>query len=112
MLTPEDIQALKEVFATKDDLTRFATKEDLAKFATKDDLTNFATKDDLTALASQKDLQSFRAEMTQMLEATTTAILDGVRSYLEANITPFIPNHEQRLKRIEDHMDLPPNGHN
>ena len=37
-LTNEDLQALRNEFATKADLERFATKDDLERFATKEDL--------------------------------------------------------------------------
>ena len=50
MITDKDIQKLKTVFATKEDLNSFSTKDDLKNFATKDDLKNFATKDDLEKL--------------------------------------------------------------
>ena len=47
VLTNEDIQKLKEIFATKADLDKFATKEDLKRFVTREDLNRFATKEDL-----------------------------------------------------------------
>ena len=59
MITDTDIQKLKQVFVTKEDLKHFATKKDLERFATKDDITdikkelsNYATKDDLKETTS------------------------------------------------------------
>jgi hypothetical protein len=46
-LTPADIEALKGIFATKEDLKSFAMKEDLTNLVTKADAKNFATKNDL-----------------------------------------------------------------
>ena len=40
-ITNKDIDKLKEVFATKEDLNRFATKEDLKGFATNENLKSF-----------------------------------------------------------------------
>ena len=38
MITDADIEKLKKVFATKDDLNSFATKDDLKAYPTKVDL--------------------------------------------------------------------------
>ncbi len=75
-ITNKDVDKLKEVFETKEDLKRFATKDDLNKFATKDDLKRFATRDDLDAkfkevLAGQdqimKELEKARQDRTLAL---------------------------------------------
>lgn len=97
-LTSEDIQALKAIFATKEDIAALTNK-----FATKDDLAAFATKADLQAFK-----QDLLREVDAKLETHTSAILGGVRSYLENNVVPFLLDHEKRLDRIEDQLDLPP----
>lgn len=47
-ITNKDVDKLKEVFATKEDLNRFATKDDLEKlkevFATKEDFKQYKTE--------------------------------------------------------------------
>lgn len=100
-LTPDDIKLLKEVFATKEDLARFVTKEDVAAFATKDDLKQLSKGFD-------GKLEKLSQTFDQKLDDMKTAILDGVRSYLETSITPLLHNHEKRIHRVETHLDLPP----
>jgi predicted nuclease with TOPRIM domain len=64
MITDNDVNKLKTIFATKDDLKAFATKDDLKAFATKDDLKTSHEKvmDKLDVIA--KELQDFRDEQT------------------------------------------------
>ncbi len=55
----QEIQEIKAVMVTKDDIKNMATKDDLKSFATKDDIKNFATKDDLKNFATKDDLRNF-----------------------------------------------------
>jgi len=86
MITDKDIEKLKKVFATKDDLIgmekrfdkKFATKDDLKRFATKKDLKKelsaYATKDDLKKLATKDDLKAYatREDLKKELSAYAT----------------------------------------
>ncbi len=61
--TKKLIGAMKDVFATKEDMTTFATKDDLKKFATKEDVAKLATKKDLSAV--RKDIKEIRSEISK-----------------------------------------------
>jgi len=84
MITDADINILKTVFATKEDLKGFATKDDLQKMesgirhdmATKDDLKRFATKDDLKRFATKEDVQ-------EIVKESTESIVEGVRIIID-----------------------------
>lgn len=123
-------------FATKDDLAAFATKEDLKQLSARIDTKfgqqgqEFDQKLDqqskgfdgkLEKLSQRFDqklgqqnkgfdekLAKLGQTFDQKLEDVKTAILDGVRSYLETTITPLLHDHEKRIHRVETHLDLPP----
>lgn len=127
MITDKDIQKLKSVFATKDDLGKFATKDDLKKFATKDDLKKFATKDDLVAfegridkkfatkddlkkavkpLVTKKDLSSFSDQIIEFITLSDKANGDEMREHVNSlakEISSIVTNHEGRIKDLEKH---------
>ncbi|MDD5593455.1 MAG: hypothetical protein PHG97_01770 [Candidatus Margulisbacteria bacterium] len=68
-ITNKDVEKLKEVFATKEDLKSFATKEDLKSFATKEDLKAFATKEGLKVFATKDELTtSINGLRTELIE--------------------------------------------
>ena len=81
MLEEKDIEQLKEVFATKEDLREFATKKDLEKFATKEDIQQireeFATKE-----ALEKTEVSLANHMIRMEERLENKI-DGMTTTLD-----------------------------
>jgi len=81
VLVKKDIQLLKGIFATKDDLKRFATKDDLKRFATKDDLKEL--KNDLF-----NKLDSFLKEIIASRDEQTV-------------IAHQISGHEDRLEKLE-----------
>lgn len=81
MATKEDLKdfATKEdleSFATKEDLKIFATKEDLKSFATKEDLKDFATKDDLKNLATKEDINILAEELHTEIQAVYNELVD------------------------------------
>ena len=63
MITDRDIEKLKTVFATKEDLKQFATKDDLKRFATKEDLNRFVTK-----LELREELKEWSNEIISTIE--------------------------------------------
>lgn len=102
MLTKNDIELLKKVFATKEDLQKFATKEDLKQFATKEDLNRFATKndllkmearfnqkfatkDDLKKLATKKDLERFatKEDLTEISKSIANDVVSLLNPFFE-----------------------------
>jgi hypothetical protein len=62
MITDADIEKLKQVFATKDDLLSMEARMD-RKYATKRDLDRFATKDDLNDIRTE--MQAMEKRMTK-----------------------------------------------
>ncbi len=119
MLTDQDIDKLKQIFATKEDLNRFATKDDLNRFATKDDLANmenrfgqrFATKNDLIKMeerfdhkfATKDHLQRSIDELIDMITDRFNTVLeklDDISSEIKG--TRIVSgNHEGRLQKLE-----------
>lgn len=93
MITDNDIEKLKKVFATKDDLASMEKRQD-TKYATKDDLKSFATKDDLKSYPTKGDL-------TKAFEENNKIILKGVAEYLESAIIRILNDHEKRIDRLE-----------
>nr|WP_261310639.1 PD-(D/E)XK nuclease family protein [Saccharolobus shibatae] len=57
MATKQELEEIKNVMATKEDLKGMATKEDLKTMATKEDLKGMATKEDLKTMATKEDLK-------------------------------------------------------
>ena len=98
-LTLDDIEKLKKVFATKDDLKIFATKDDLKRFATKDDLIRFATKEDLEDLASKQDLIEFKSDIFDKIDSVLKELVT-MREELTV-VTHRVSNHEDRLESLE-----------
>jgi hypothetical protein len=80
MLDDNDIEKLKEVFATKDDLKEsFASKQDIENLidivVTKEDSKSFAKKDDLekidkrlSGIASKEDIQKLSKQLSSLSE--------------------------------------------
>lgn len=83
----DQIQQLKDIFATKDDLKSFATKDDLKSFATKDDLKSFATKDDL-----KKSLAPIKRKLNAIQKDLSWTML----------------KYDSRLVHLEKHVIHPP----
>lgn len=102
MLDNKDIQKLKEVFATKEDLERFATKEELNANTTKLLQEIFATKE---------DLEAFREEVRKSFSNLHTAI-DGyakkVDTYAQEMImlAHKVDRHEKWLHQIADKLGI------
>lgn len=98
---------LKEVFATKGDLTVFASKDDLQRFATKNDLQRFATKEDLQQFPIKDDLQDFARKSDLQVFATkddVRATVNGVREEirgLRKMLEEDALAESRRLDRVE-----------
>lgn len=90
MITDRDIEKLKAVFATKDDLNRFATK---------DDLKNFATKDDLTDLVSHK---YFHTELNAQLNKFATEIIEFTQTCISTSIRT---SQQETVNEIKEYID-------
>ncbi|ACP47527.1 Protein of unknown function DUF1626 [Sulfolobus islandicus Y.N.15.51] len=64
MATKQELEEIKNVMATKEDLKGMATKEDLKTMATKEDLKGMATKEDLKTMATKEDLKRLETIIT------------------------------------------------
>jgi len=124
MITDKDIEKLKKVFATKDDLIgmeerfdkKFATKDDLKKelkaYATKDDLKKelsaYATKDDLKVYATKNDLLRLKGDLLGEMSKLRHGIIEDLEVFFHEQMMPIFEQHERRITRIEKHVKLPP----
>jgi hypothetical protein len=94
-LNQNDVELLKSIFATKEDLSKFATKEDLTNFSTKDDLKPFATKDDLNQLEKRQNFKFDQLEgiVSKSFEEIETNFSDRIsRLEEEVGISPPLPH--------------------
>jgi hypothetical protein len=104
MLTKSDIQQLKNVFATKQDLEEFATKKDLEEFATKKYLEKFATKKDLEKFVTKNEFFAAFDALMHELKAIREELTVG--SYRRSKNHDSIQNHEGRLTLIESKLSF------
>lgn len=117
MITDQDIEKLKQVFATKKDLEQFATKEDLNRFATKEDLKRFATKEDLERFVTKEDfdtrLDTMSKEIVNLFNSTNQRI-DRIDEKIDRNNEIILEilqeirthrivlgDHEKRFQKVE-----------
>ena len=105
----DQIQQLKDIFATKDDLKGFATKTDLKPFATKDDLKSFATKTDLKPFATKDDFKGFatRDETKSILSKALAPLKRDIKS-IKKDLNWVIGKYDTRLNHLEKHIIHPP----
>ena len=102
MLEDKDIQKLKKVFATKEDLEKFVTKGDLDKVSNELLKEIFATKE---------DLETFREEVRKSFSDLHTAI-DGyakkVDTYAQEMImlAHKVDRHEKWLHQIAEKLGI------
>lgn len=96
-LNSADIEMLKGIFATKDDLKRFATKDDLKRFATKDDLLDM--RDELTSTITQ-----FKSDFFEMIDPILKEIVANrdERTIMAHNITEL----RERVEKIEKQLGM------
>ncbi len=99
------IQALKGIFATKDDLKKFATKNDLKRFATKEDLVELKEElqqyidDRLSHLPTKEEFfERVYMLIGQLRKTDKEQILQSGRLSEHDDI---LDNHEQRITRLE-----------
>jgi len=130
MITNKDIEKLKTVFATKEDLKRFATKEDLdirlAKYATKEDLdirlAKYATKkdldDNLKNHPNRTEMQQMGVDIISTIEKLFNDNMERIDtrlSKIENKLTeilmwkPVLADHEARIQDIETKQEKTPN---
>jgi len=124
MITDRDIEKLKAVFATKEDLKNFATKEDLKQFATKEDLhlmevrmdKKYATKEEINAqfAAFRLEFAKFSTKMSNNFynfEVKMRLELQNLREDKEitAEYKDHIEDHEKRITTLEHEVRSRPN---
>lgn len=108
MITDKDIEKLKTVFATKDDLKQFATKADLIEI--RNELASKASKEDLRIYATKADMNnqfnSFAREVAQMLTDFAEAIdkrFDRLEQIIDEG-TRHLNKHDRRIELHEDRI--------
>lgn len=107
-LTTADIDLLRGIFATKDDLAQFATKDDVKEIV-KEETKHFTTKDDLTQFATREYLDKTLDNKLAPLKKDIKKI-----KHDQNTIISFFDNQtiglKKRITRIENHLDLPPHN--
>jgi hypothetical protein len=125
MITDRDIEKLKQVFATKEDLKDFATKKDLQsmeerfnrKFATKEDISKFPTKDEMRTeihnqiLPVQLELQVIKTKVMKVdvdltkFKEELLSEMQNLRDDMHATTPGYgdrLEEHHQRLLVLEN----------
>ncbi len=102
MLGDKDVQKLKGVFATKEDLERFATKGDLDKASGELLKEIFATKE---------DLEVFREEVRKSFSDLQTAIdayAKKADTYFQEMVmlSHKVERHEKWIKQLADKLGI------
>jgi glutamate racemase len=118
-LVLQEIQQIKLVMATKEDIANMATKEDIANMATKEDIANMATKEDIANMATKADIANMatKEDITNMATKEDIAMLDKKIVALEEKFKDFplvrqavlemakrMTTLEDKLSQIEQHM--------
>jgi len=102
MITTSDINKLKTVFVTKEDLKKELKKE-LSNYPTKDDLKNelqkYATKEEL-----QLELKKQSAFIVKEIADVVLTLSEGIQQSLNElkGHHDILENHEHRLDKLED----------
>src|SRR3990167_4254806 len=106
-LNQADIDLLRGIFATKDDLKGFATKDDLKGFATKDDLKNFATKDDLKAFATKRDLVAMEKRLDEKVASKhdLVAMEKRIKLTTKQDLMAMENRYDDKLEAMEKRQD-------
>ena len=101
MLTDGDIQKLKGVFATKDDLKRFATKDDLENV--KDDLKKLTG----TVTDVVKEVVSLRHDVNEIKETMVTKDdFREVMTGIDKVYGELIKNRQEQAVHAQRHDDI------
>ncbi len=99
-----EMQEMKAVMATKDDIKNMATKDDIMNMATKDDIKNMATKDDI------RSLENNMIKMENELKNDIRGLYDGYKQCVEGisdinykldKLTEKVDNQEIRLQVLK-----------
>ncbi len=107
MITDKDIQKLKSVFATKNDLTRFATKEDLEKLEIRTGESFIEVKNKIDNLENRFDgLESQFKDLKNEVISMEDHIIKELKSIqLDQQVSLShrreIADHETRITKIE-----------
>lgn len=100
-LNQADIELLKGVFATKDDLTGFATKDDLIAMEKRQD-GKYATKNDLVSMEKRQDSKYATKEDLKGMEKRLTKRMDYVDKTLDREHVKLAKD----VDRIKLHIGL------
>ena len=124
MLTNEDIKKLietqKEVFATKEDISKLATKEDLAKLVTLEEFGQFRVEvnQNFAKVVTLEEFDQFRGEIKQDLDALRESIqaltisVDRLVKAIDtlnteyAAIVKQINRHEKWLQQVAEKLGM------
>jgi hypothetical protein len=99
-----ELNDMKAIMATKEDLAGMASKKDLAGMATKEDLAGMATKDDI------RRLEGALCRFENKAESKFDALFDGYKQNTEAiyelrrdvhNLKAIVEQHEVKLKIVK-----------
>ena len=91
MITDVDIEKLKQVFPTRDELKGFATKDDLNDM--RNDLNDM--RNDLTRFATKDDLKEMEQRMTKTIRSSNLSNVNR-----EVNFAPF--QTETHLREVRN----------
>jgi hypothetical protein len=102
-LTLRLLREMRDKMATKDDLTGLATKADLERFATKDELDS-----KLNSLRADvaSDMILNRKELSEQIVGLRRAVVEYHSTTVGHGI--LISELEARVRRVEQHLNLPP----
>ena len=95
MLTQDDINLLKQVFPTKEDLDQKLAKQ----------------KDEILVQVDQKlekQKKEILQEVDQKLETQKNEIIQAVADTIHDSLIPLFDAHEERIARLEKHVGLTP----
>lgn len=100
MLTDTDIEKLKAVFATKEDLASMEERMD-KKYVTKRDLQNLATKEDLKQFATNAQLENVTSELVDYINASA----EGVKIELRKEMGEMRKEFKEELMKLNKRLD-------
>ena len=106
----ELLRQMRAELATKADLAEVATKADIAELATKAELGELRSelKSDMRSLRADvaSDILSTRKELTEQIVGLRRAVIDYHTSVVGHGV--LIGDLEARVRRVEQHLNLPP----
>ena len=103
------LREMREQMATKADLAGMATKADLAGMASKSDLADLEAKINSLRADVASDLLLTRKELSEQIVGLRRAVIEYHSSAVGHGI--LIGELEERVRRVEQHLNLPPLAH-